>query len=83
MPISNLLPSTAMNLRKDMNIKLDYTLWKSNNLSRALYESVFSDVATTLKSSLQSFFATARKAKIGVFEIQRPLFGTLRGEILG
>ena len=83
MPISNLLPPSSMNLRKDMNIKLDYSMWKSNNLSQALYESVFSDVLTTLKSSMKNFLSTARKAKIGVFEIQRPLYGTLRGEILG
>ena len=76
------LPPRSLNLENQINTKLEFAEFKSENNSRYLYTELFDDVTQTLKISLKTFLTIARKSELGVFEIDLPYFGLIRGDII-
>ena len=76
-------PPSSVNLENNQNIKLDYLSFTQDNYTRSLYESLNQGIEKTLSHSVKNFFALARRnPDLKLFEIDRPLYGLLRGEII-
>ena len=76
------LPPRSINLENQLNTKLDFAAFKADNTSRFLYHELFDDVTQALKISLKMFSIISRKSDLGIFEIEVPYFGLIRGDIL-
>ena len=77
------LPPNALNLEYNNNIKLDFMMFKSENNTKFIYELLQEDLEMSNLFWFRKFMTLSRKLpNLGVFEIQKPYFGKLRGEIV-
>ena len=77
------LPPNSLNLEYNNNIKLDYMMYKSENVTKFIYELLQEDLEISNLFWFKKFMTVSRKLpNLGVFEIQKPYFGKLRGEII-
>ena len=77
------LPPNALNLEYNNNIKLDFMMFKSENNTKFIYELLQEDLEMSNLIWFRKFMTLSRKLpNLGVFEIQKPYFGKLRGEIV-
>ena len=76
-------PPAAVNLESNQNIKLDYISFTQDNHTRTLYEYLNDGIEKTLGNSIKNFFDTARRTpQLQLFEIERPLYGFMRGDVI-
>ena len=76
-------PPSSVNIENNQNIKLDYLSFTQDNYTRTLYDSLNDGIERTLSHTVKNFFALARRnPDVKLFEIDRPLYGIIRGEII-
>ena len=76
-------PPASVNIESNQNIKLDYISFTQDNHTRTLYESLNYGIERTLSHTVKNFLALARRnPDVKLFEIDRPLYGSIRGEII-
>ena len=76
-------PPSSVNIENNQNIKLDYLSFTQDNYTRTLYDSLNDGIERTLSHTVKNFFALARRnPDVKLFEIDRPLYGFIRGEII-
>ena len=76
-------PPSSVNIESNANIKLDYLAFTQDNYTRSLYESLNYGIEKTLSHSVKNFFDLARRnPDVKLFEIERPLYGFIRGEAI-
>ena len=72
-----------INVEHMLNIKLDYSEFRSENSTRFIYNKLYNDISHSLKQSLKHFFTIAQKSEdLGIFEISEPFFGNMRGDVI-
>ena len=77
------LPPSALNMEFSENVKIDYALFHSENITQFVYETLYSGQIKVAESNLRNFLTLAQKQnELGIFEIKRPLYAKLRGEVL-
>ena len=77
------LPPSSLNLEFSENIKQDYAMFHTENITQFIYHTLYAGQTKVAESNLRNFLTLARKQnELGIFEIKRPLYGKLRGEVL-
>ena len=61
---------------------MDYSSFRADNTSQFLYNALFDDLSENFLTSLRFFLTTATKLELGIFPIEVPYFGVMRGHIL-
>lgn len=79
---AKMLPPSSINIDKHVNVKFDYTSFRSENISRYFYDIIYDDMTKNYQNALRDFFTAARKTNMGLFVIDGPHFGLLRGQVL-
>ena len=72
-----------MNVEKNENIKLDYVSFQNKNNTRSIHSILSDEIDEVSGIQIQNFFDVAiRQKQLKLFEIKRPHYGVLRGEVV-
>ena len=70
-------------LEKNENIKLDYVSFQNKNNTRSIHSILSDEIDEVSGIQIQNFFDVAiRQKQLKLFEIKRPHYGVLRGEVV-
>ena len=76
-------PPAAVNVEKNENIKLDYVSFKNENDTRNIYSILSDEIDEVSGTQIQNFLDVAStQEELTLFEIKRPHYGVLRGEVV-